>query len=104
MGATSYLLGIEVTRNRAEHRLYLSQRQYVINKLEEFGMSECKPVTTPMTPSLALSKAQSPQTEEEANEMADIPYISAVGSLLYLATMTWPDIAYAARSTCTIQL
>ncbi|EEB89105.1 hypothetical protein MPER_12841, partial [Moniliophthora perniciosa FA553] len=96
LGATSYLLGVEITRNRPERKLYLSQRQYIINKLEEFGMTDCKPATTPMTPNLILSKSQSPQTPDEVEEMSEIPYISAVGSLLYLATMTRPDIAYTA--------
>jgi len=39
---TSFLLGIEITRDRAKHRLYLSQRQYIVNKLAEFEMTDCK--------------------------------------------------------------
>jgi transposase InsO family protein len=94
LGKTNLLLGIEVSRNRAERKLYLSQRQYIVNKLEEFGMTDCKPVGTPMLPGLKLSKGQAPKTEEEKSAMENIPYINAVGSLMYLATMTRPDIAY----------
>ena len=36
-------------------KLYLSQRQYIINKLEEFGMKDCKPVGTSILPGHNLS-------------------------------------------------
>ena len=58
-------------------------------------MSDCKPVGTPMTPGHTLSKANCPQTLAEKQEMMDIPYMNAVGSLLFLALLTRPDIAYA---------
>ncbi|GLB42956.1 putative reverse transcriptase (RNA-dependent DNA polymerase) [Lyophyllum shimeji] len=96
LGPTSYLLGIRIERETAERRIYLSQTQYIVNKLEEFGMTDCKPVGTPMLPGLKLSSSQSHQTVEEKAVMENIPYMNAVGSLLYLATMTRPDIAYAA--------
>ena len=48
LGETSYLLGVEITRDRKKRQLHLSQRQYVVNKLEEYGMADCKPVGTPM--------------------------------------------------------
>ena len=94
LGETSFLLGVAVSRIRAERKLFLSQRQYIVDKLEEFGMADCKPVGTPMLPGIKLTTDDSPKTESAKREMKDIPYISAVGSLMYLATMTRPDIAY----------
>jgi len=91
---TNYLLDVEITRNRKKQKLYLSQHQYIINKLEEFNMSDCKPVGTPMLPGLKLMLEQCPKTSEEINAINNIPYISAVGSLMYLAMMTRLDIAY----------
>ena len=94
LGPTTFLLGVEITRKRSERKLYLSQKQYVVNKLEEFGMADCKPVGTPMIPGSKLSSDQSPKSEDEKAEMIDVPYINAVGSLMYLAVMTRPDISY----------
>jgi hypothetical protein len=87
------VLGIEITRDRKNRLMHLSQKQYIVNKLEEFNMANCKPVGT--LPSHNLSSQYSPTTPEEKEEMNAIPYINAVGSLMYLAIMTRPDIAYA---------
>jgi len=39
-----------------------------------------------MTPGLQLSKEDSPKSQEEVEAIRNIPYMNAVGSLLYLAT------------------
>ena len=46
LGPTSFLLGIEIIRDRPKRRLYLSQHQYIVNKLAEFEITDCKPVGT----------------------------------------------------------
>src|SRR5882762_9526223 len=45
-------------------------------------------------PNLQLSRSQYPQTPEEVEFMKSVPYLAAVGALMYLATSTRPDIAY----------
>ena len=55
-------------------------------------MQDCKPVSTPLNPGLHLSTSMSPQNDAEASEMQQVPYISVVGSLMYLAVTTRPDI------------
>jgi hypothetical protein len=57
-------------------------------------MADCHPTGTPMAPGSNLSKEQSPETHAEIREMQNFPYMNAVGSLMYLATTTRPDIAY----------
>ena len=44
LGPTSYLLGMEITRNRSQHSISLSQRQYIVDILDRFGLGDCKPV------------------------------------------------------------
>ena len=41
-----YFLGIEVIRT--PDGIMLSQRHYILNLLYKFGMTKCKPVTTPL--------------------------------------------------------
>ena len=60
-------------------------------------MQDCKPASTPLNPGLCLSTSMSPQNDAEASEMCQVPYISVVGSLMYLAVTTRPDIAYTAE-------
>ena len=48
-----------------------------------------------MQPNSLLTKSQCPTTDEERTAMESIPYREAVGSLLWLANGTRPDIAYA---------
>ena len=96
LGPTTQLLGMEIHRDHPNCRLYLSQSQHIANLLQEHGLQDSKPVSTPLNPGSCLSTSMSPQNTSEATEMCQYPYISVVGSLMYLAVTTRPDIAYAA--------
>ena len=72
----------------------LSQRQYIIDMLERYGFSDCASVKTPMDPGKRLSAVKDALSPKDKAFMQQVPYLSAVGSLMYLATCTRPDIAY----------
>lgn len=95
LGPTTWLLGVAVDHDRNRGTLTLSQRQYALDILDRFGMSNCDTVVSPLDPSVKLSKQQSPKSYEEALEMCGVLYINAVGALAYLAIATRPDLAYA---------
>ncbi|KAF9439442.1 hypothetical protein P691DRAFT_652212, partial [Macrolepiota fuliginosa MF-IS2] len=63
--------------------------------LEQFNMADpdTESLSTPLTPGSELSNIV--PTLKKQEEMKQIPYLSAVGALQYLATMICPDIAYA---------
>ena len=46
MGALKYFLGIEVARFK--HGIFISQRKYVLDLLQETGMLGCKSNDTPI--------------------------------------------------------
>lgn len=98
LGPTKFLLGVGVGRIRATKTITLHQRQYIIDMLNTYSMSDCHPVKTPMATGTVLSKSMGPANDEEVEYMRTVPYLNAVGSLQYLATMTRPDIAYSVSS------
>ena len=52
LGALRYFLGMELARSKKG--IFVSQRKYVLNLLEETGLLGCKPTETPMEPNLRL--------------------------------------------------
>jgi Reverse transcriptase (RNA-dependent DNA polymerase) len=95
LGPSKWFLGIHITRDRANKTLSLSQRQYCLDMLAEFEMSDCKPVSTPMVPSKRLSQEMCPKTPEDIEFMKDKPYMRAVGKLIWLSLATRPDLAHS---------
>ena len=93
LGPIDWLLGIEVKRNRETRTLSLSQHSYVETTLRRFHIANCKPASTPMDPNIQLSKAQSPTTTADIADMKNVPYREAIGSLMWAAVGTRPDIA-----------
>lgn len=85
----SFALGLEIQRDRSARTLKLSQRLLTEDLLEEFGMAEAKPRSTPFPPGCHPSKAGADPLPPDSR------YAEVVGSLLYLATVTRPDIAQA---------
>jgi hypothetical protein len=48
----------------------------------------------PIPIGVKLSTDQCPKTQEEEEDMSRVPYVSAVGSLMYAMVYTRPDIAH----------
>ena len=95
LGEIEYCLGMKVTRDRAARTLTLSQEAYCESVLARFSMEECNPVKVPADPSVVLTKAMSPTTDAEKQEMKNCPYLAVLGSVMYLMVCTRPDIAFA---------
>ncbi|KAK2378762.1 putative mitochondrial protein [Trifolium repens] len=95
LGPAKKILGMQITRDKENRVLQLSQAEYINRVLQRFNMGNAKPVSTPLASHFRLSKEQSPQTEEDKELMAKTPYASAIGSLMYAMVCTRPDIGHA---------
>lgn len=87
LGEVKQCLGMSVYVDKSKGVITLSQENYVNQLLKKFNMTECKPAVTPMEAKLNINKS------EKCN--LELPYQQLVGSLMYLAVLTRPDIAFA---------
>ena len=90
---------MQISRDRKNKKIWLSQKKYIEKVLERFSMSNAKPVGSPLAVHFKLCSEQSPSSDEEKEKMQKVPYASAVGSLMYAMVCTRPDIAYAVGVT-----
>lgn len=87
LGELKWILGMEIIRDRSQRTLEMNQTGYINLVLKRFGMDECKSIGTPAEGYLARAEGQ-----------ANKEYMSMVGSLLYAAMITRPDISYAVQA------
>ncbi|CAN0919974.1 Retrovirus-related Pol polyprotein from transposon TNT 1-94 [Linum grandiflorum] len=95
LGPAKQILGMKISRDRRNGKIWLSQEKYIEKVLERFKMSKAKAVSTPLAGHFNLSSKHCPTSEEEKEAMKNVPYASAVGSLMYAMVCTRPDIAHA---------
>ncbi|KAF5788317.1 putative RNA-directed DNA polymerase [Helianthus annuus] len=96
LGEASYVIGIEIHRDRTNGILGLSQKAYIDRVLTRYNMQQCSPSVAPVVKGDVFGSFQCPKTEVEKEQMRLIPYASVVGSLMYAQVCTRPDIAYIA--------
>ena len=94
LGDASFVLGIQIHRDRSRGILRLSQKSYIERILERYGMKDCKPGDTPVAKGDKFSLAQCPKHQSEIKVMKQISYASVVGSLMYAQVCTRLDLAY----------
>ena len=89
LGNLTWFLGIQVIRDRDVHKLWLCQDSYVDKITTTFHLEHAPRASTP------LSKAELRPSHETASSQAIYQYQRRIGSLLYPAVITRPDIAVA---------
>ncbi|GAQ83662.1 putative retrotransposon protein [Klebsormidium nitens] len=92
LGPVRYFLGMEVTRDREARTIKLTQKRAALDLLNQFGMEATRARRVPLNPGEKVQKQGEPLDAER------YPYASLVGSLLYLANCTRPDLAQATAS------
>nr|CAN73802.1 hypothetical protein VITISV_001401 [Vitis vinifera] len=94
LGNASFVLDIQIYRDRSRGILGLSQKSYIDKVLSRFGISNCALGDMPVAKGDKFSLHQCPKNELENKDMERFPYGSAVGSLMYAQVCTRLDIAY----------
>lgn len=96
LGEAKFCVRVAIEHDLNNHHIYLSQTALIDKILEQFNMTNCNPVSTPMEAGLILSRYANPSlTSEQESENENLPYHRLVGLLMYLAIATCPDIAFA---------
>ena len=90
LGDLHYCLGITIVQDESKKCLWLHQKQYEQKVLEKYSLSKAKVATTPADLSVKLEK-----NDGVSVKVDPILYQSMVGSLLYAACATHPNIAQA---------
>ena len=95
LGKTKFCLGLQL--EHLPEGVFVHQSTYTKRGLEKFNMDKCHPLKTPMVVrSLEADKDPfRPKEEDEEVLGPEVPYLSAIGALMYLANCTRPDIAFA---------
>ncbi len=93
LGPLHHLLGIRVVQGK--DFTTLDQEVYIGDMLKEYGQENANPVATPADCNVHL------ETDDGFSQPVDRKaYQSLVGSLLYAAIATRPDIAHAVSTVC----
>jgi len=88
-GEANVIVGMKLTRKNGY--LYVDQRAYVKEKLDEFGLHECREAATPGDKNVMLNDSN--------GEVSNHKYMQVAGSLIY-ALHTRPDITHATNIVC----
>ncbi|KAH9678884.1 Integrase catalytic domain-containing protein [Citrus sinensis] len=99
LGPANKILGMQIHRDRNNMKIWLSQKNYLKKILRRFNMQDCKSISISFPVNFKLSSSMCPSNEAKMKEMSQVPYASAVGSLMFAMICTRPDIAQAVGET-----
>ncbi|CAI7846740.1 unnamed protein product, partial [Closterium sp. NIES-53] len=89
LGELRSYLGLQITRDRAQRTITLTQSHMVQQVLQRFDFTYSSPQATPLSTRHLLSALPSDESVEPSG-----PFPKLVGCLMYLMTCTRPDLAY----------
>ncbi|KAL2886815.1 Retrovirus-related Pol polyprotein from transposon TNT 1-94 [Ceratocystis lukuohia] len=95
MGELTSFLGMEVSRDKKNRKLWLTQTGYIQKMAEEFDMAACR--ARPISAPISSWETLEPRRPEEKGADKGL-YQSLIGTLMYPSVMTRPDIAFATSS------
>ena len=101
LGPASLYLGICIIQDRKQCKLWLSQKAFITDLLSSWNLtpSSCHTLSIPLRHKLHTLPDAPPNSPPDIRDTdIKINYQCLVGSLIYLAVCTCPDIAYVAMA------
>jgi hypothetical protein len=91
------IVGITICQDQAKRMISLSQTALINKIINMYGQKEATIAATPMASSTQLLRPdpQVPLDKEEHEWLTTLPYRSLIGSLMYVASGSRPDIMFA---------
>lgn len=90
IGNINQFLGMQIKTDYKNRSLKINQNKYTQSLLEKFNKVNLHPVTSPVELGINLEKSLQPANNYQINQ-----YQQQVGSLIYLAINSRPDISFA---------
>jgi hypothetical protein len=94
LGEMKHFLNLQILRDRPSRRLWLTQSSYIRNILNKYQAAQLRVTRSPL-PTTPYTKYEGIASNEDIEW-----YQSRVGSLLYAAVVTRPDIARSCSHLC----
>jgi len=103
LGKTKFCLGLQL--EHLPKRVFVHQSTYTKRVLEKFNMCKCHPLRIHMVVrSLEVDKDPfRTKGDDEGVLGPEVPYLSAIGALMYLVNCTRSDIAFAVNLLAKVQ-
>jgi hypothetical protein len=95
LGVTKLCLNLQI--EHFHNGIFVHQSNYIQKMLKRFNMDKHHPLSTPMVVR-SLDVKKDPYRLRENNEKPlgpKVPYLSAIGALMYFANNTRPDIIFS---------
>ena len=89
--SAKWFIGLKISRNRESGELSLSQKTIIEDLIFNYNLKESRPVKVPF--SYELKRVMQVKPSGDA-QISNVPYRNLIGSLMYIARMTRPDILY----------
>ena len=94
IGEASFLLGIDIRRDRSNRSISIGQPAYINTLLMRHGMADCNSTSTPMDTAVSHELLTAAEGYRAASTLTR-DYQSIIGGLMFAAICTRPDIAFA---------
>jgi hypothetical protein len=93
LGKTKFCLGLQI--EHISNEILVHQSAYTEKVLKYFHMDKAHPLSSPMVVRSLDVKNDlfRPKEDDEETLGPEVPYLSAIGALMYLTNCTRPDIA-----------